>query len=197
MTDCQLIVIAALPGEAEGASYTFDTPAVGGRGDDCDIRLSHPLVSRRHVELSCTGEGDVVIRDLGSTNGTIAGDEVLRSTGVARRGPIEIQVGPYTLSVTTARAANEATILAPRPGRGAPVPGLERRPGDPLPDGLTEREAEVLRLVARGRSNPDIAEELVLSVNTVTRHVSNIFDKTTSANRVELARYAFQRGLVD
>ena len=54
-----------------------------------------------------------------------------------------------------------------------------------------------MRLVALGRSNPEIAEELVLSVNTVTRHVSNIFDKTSTANRVELVRYAFEYGLAD
>ena len=46
-----------------------------------------------------------------------------------------------------------------------------------LPGGLTEREAEVLRLVAAGRSNHDIASVLVLSPKTVERHLSNIFVK--------------------
>jgi ATP/maltotriose-dependent transcriptional regulator MalT len=64
------------------------------------------------------------------------------------------------------------------------------------PDGLTRREVEVLRLIAAGRSNPDIAAELVISLNTVTRHVSNIFSKTGAANRAEAATYAYRHGLV-
>ncbi len=62
--------------------------------------------------------------------------------------------------------------------------------------GLTEREREVLRLVALGRKNPEIAAELFISVNTVTRHVSNIFVKTSTRNRVEAAVYAARMRLV-
>jgi DNA-binding NarL/FixJ family response regulator len=61
--------------------------------------------------------------------------------------------------------------------------------------GLTARETEVLRLIAAGRSNPQIAEELVISLNTVQRHVSNILTKTGAANRTEAALYARDRGL--
>jgi DNA-binding CsgD family transcriptional regulator len=61
---------------------------------------------------------------------------------------------------------------------------------------LSSREVEVLRLLAAGRSNQQIADELVISRNTVRRHVSNIFDKTGSANRVEAAAYARDHGLV-
>jgi DNA-binding CsgD family transcriptional regulator len=64
------------------------------------------------------------------------------------------------------------------------------------PDGLTQREVEVLRLIAAGRSNLDIAAELVISLNTVARHVSNIFSKTGAANRAEAATYAYRHGLV-
>ena len=65
------------------------------------------------------------------------------------------------------------------------------------PDGLTQREVEVLGLVAAGKSNADIAVELVISPNTVIRHVSNILAKTGSSNRTEAARYASQNGLVE
>jgi len=64
------------------------------------------------------------------------------------------------------------------------------------PDGLSKREVEVLRLVAAGRTNQRIADDLVLSLNTVARHVSNIFGKTGVANRAEAASYAHRRGLV-
>ena len=65
------------------------------------------------------------------------------------------------------------------------------------PDGLTRREVEVLRLIAAGRSNQDIADELVISLNTVFRHVSNIFSKTGASNRTEAATYAHQHNLVE
>jgi pimeloyl-ACP methyl ester carboxylesterase/DNA-binding CsgD family transcriptional regulator len=62
--------------------------------------------------------------------------------------------------------------------------------------GLSSREVEVLRLVAAGRSNAQIADELVISQNTVIRHVSNIFAKIGAANRAEAASYATRNGIV-
>jgi DNA-binding CsgD family transcriptional regulator len=65
----------------------------------------------------------------------------------------------------------------------------------PLPGGLTTREAEVLRLVAAGRSNPEIAAALFLSKKTVARHLSNIFTKLNVTSRTAAAAYAFDHGL--
>jgi len=73
------------------------------------------------------------------------------------------------------------------------VRALRARPA--LPGGLTEREAEVLALVAAGRSNREIAEALVLSSKTVARHLSNIFAKLGVASRTQAAAYAFEHGL--
>ena len=75
---------------------------------------------------------------------------------------------------------------------------LEARPTTPpaYPDGLTEREIEVIRLIAAGRSNREIGEELFIALNTVARHVSNIFSKTDSSNRAEAATYANQHDLL-
>jgi DNA-binding CsgD family transcriptional regulator len=64
------------------------------------------------------------------------------------------------------------------------------------PDGLTEREVEVLRLIALGKSNREIAEELFISLNTVGHHVSNILSKTGAANRAGVATYAARHGLL-
>jgi DNA-binding NarL/FixJ family response regulator len=64
-----------------------------------------------------------------------------------------------------------------------------------LPDGLTEREAEVLALVAAGRSNREIAAALVLSQKTVARHLSNIFAKIDVTSRTQAAAYAYEHGL--
>jgi DNA-binding CsgD family transcriptional regulator len=62
-------------------------------------------------------------------------------------------------------------------------------------DDLSQREVEVLRLLAAGRSNRDIAEALYISLNTVATHVRNILTKTGTANRTEAAAYALRHGL--
>jgi len=77
----------------------------------------------------------------------------------------------------------------------APLSRPVRRAAPAFPNGLSEREVEVLRLVAAGKTNQAIADELVLSVNTVFRHVSNVFTKTGAVNRTEAASYAHQKGL--
>lgn len=69
-------------------------------------------------------------------------------------------------------------------------------PSSVLPDGLTEREVEVLRLVAQGRSNRDISEALFITPNTVANHMKNILSKTQTSNRTEAAAYAKDRGLL-
>lgn len=66
----------------------------------------------------------------------------------------------------------------------------------PREDMLTEREMAVLRLVAIGASNSEIAEKLMVSVNTVKSHIANILDKLQLDNRTQAARYALNRGLV-
>ena len=64
-----------------------------------------------------------------------------------------------------------------------------------FPDGLSQREVEVLGLVATGRSNRQIAAELVLSVRTIERHVTNIYTKIDARGRAEAATYALSHGL--
>ena len=71
----------------------------------------------------------------------------------------------------------------------------EGLPAPAYPQGLTQREVEVLRLVAAGRTDREIAEELIISVRTVTTHVGNILNKTGAANRAEAASFATRHGL--
>ncbi len=63
-------------------------------------------------------------------------------------------------------------------------------------DGLTEREVDVLQLVAQGQSNQDIAETLVISEATVRTHMSNILGKLHLASRTQAALYALKEGIV-
>ncbi|MET9413567.1 response regulator transcription factor [Streptomyces klenkii] len=70
-------------------------------------------------------------------------------------------------------------------------------PDEPKAPRLTDRETEVLRLVAKGLSYKQIAERLVISHRTVQNHVQNTLGKLQLHNRVELVRYAIERGLDD
>jgi DNA-binding NarL/FixJ family response regulator len=89
-------------------------------------------------------------------------------------------------------AAGDAVFT---PGLAGLVLGESRRMAADLR--LTEREAEVLRLVAKGLTARQIAARLVLSHRTVESHVQNTLRKLHLHNRVELARYAIERGLAD
>jgi DNA-binding NarL/FixJ family response regulator len=71
----------------------------------------------------------------------------------------------------------------------SPIPAPESRS---LPDSLTPREAEVLKLIAAGRSNAEIAETLVVSPATVKTHVNRIFYKTGARDRAQAVRYAYE-----
>jgi DNA-binding NarL/FixJ family response regulator len=71
-------------------------------------------------------------------------------------------------------------------------PASAEAPGTPA---LTERETEVLKMVAKGMSYKQIAERLVISHRTVQNHVQNTLRKLQMHNRVELTRYAIERGL--
>jgi DNA-binding NarL/FixJ family response regulator len=65
------------------------------------------------------------------------------------------------------------------------------------PAGLTAREVEVLRLVAKGLTNAEIAQTLVLSEKTVAHHLTHIFNKANVDNRAAATAFAFQHGLVE
>ena len=74
---------------------------------------------------------------------------------------------------------------------------IEEHPQAPLLEGLSQREVEVLRLIASGRTNKEIARSLLLSVSTVKKHVHHIVSKLRVCDRVEAAVKANQLGLLD
>lgn len=84
------------------------------------------------------------------------------------------------------RLVSAATTARPSP---PPQPTL------PLPDNLTTREVEVLRLIASGRSNAQIAGELFVSEATVKTHINHLFAKTGVRDRAQAVRYAYHHGL--
>jgi DNA-binding NarL/FixJ family response regulator len=82
-------------------------------------------------------------------------------------------------------------VLETQPGAAAEPPLLPPT----LPDGLTPREAEVLKLIAAGLSNAEIAETLIVSAATVKTHVNRVFYKTGARDRAQAVRYAYQHGI--
>lgn len=102
----------------------------------------------------------------------------------------QVQRGEPTLHPTIARMLLKE-IAAPQEPPPAAEPALEVPAADPL----TGRELEVLRLLAQGRSNHEIAAELVISAATVYTHVSNILSKLHLASRTQAALYALREGI--
>jgi two-component system response regulator NreC len=89
------------------------------------------------------------------------------------------------------RAAAGETYMNPRLGAR-----LASEPPPGPPDDLSEREVDVLRLIALGHTNAEIAEQLFLSVRTVETHRAHIQQKLRLSSRAELVRYALDRGLM-
>jgi DNA-binding NarL/FixJ family response regulator len=86
------------------------------------------------------------------------------------------------------RAAVDAVLAVA--GHGATVPNVSR------PAGLTEREVDVLRLIARGRSNKDVARQLGITAKTVGTHVEHIYAKTGVTTRAGATLFAMEHDLI-
>jgi DNA-binding NarL/FixJ family response regulator len=121
-----------------------------------------------------------------------------------------LQAGARGYLTKNASAAEiRQAIAAVRRGEALLDPSVQRRlldalagnPGglpaaeEELPDGLTPREAEVLRLIAAGRTNREIAADLVVSEGTVKTHVNRIFAKAGVRDRGQAVAYAYRHGL--
>jgi two-component system response regulator NreC len=91
-------------------------------------------------------------------------------------------------------AAEGRTYLHPE--LGARIASEPQKPAGP-PDDLTEREVEILRLIALGHTNVEIGKQLYLSVRTVESHRAHIQQKTRRTTRSELVRYALENSLID
>lgn len=102
--------------------------------------------------------------------------------------------GPALLVDAVRAAAKRQALISPEVTTAL----LERRtrPAEPLPE-LSEREFEVARAVARGRSNQEIADELFISLSTVKTHIANIQQRLAVRNRVEIAARLWASGTMD
>lgn len=117
-----------------------------------------------------------------------------------------IEAGAFSYLLKTSRAHEIAAAIRSAVN-GQPVLEAQvaskimnrfRKPAESLPhEELTEREMEVLRLIAKGMSNQEVADELVIGVKTVKFHVTNILAKLGVEDRTQAAIYAFKHGLAD
>lgn len=115
---------------------------------------------------------------------------------------IEAGAASYLLKTSSAGHIAEA-IRATYSGQSILEPKVaakmmnNMRKETPLHEDLTERELEILLLIAGGRQNQDIADELFIALKTVKTHVSNILSKLQVADRTQAVIYAFKHGLVE
>ncbi|WP_207842667.1 response regulator [Williamsia soli] len=127
-----------------------------------------------------------------------AAEDVIATIRAGARGYVTKTIGGPELADSVRRVADGDAVFSPRlagfvldsfTGRSPqPEPHL-----DPELDSLTPREMEVLRLLARGFTYREIAEDLVISIKTVETHASNVLRKTQQSNRNALTRWAANR----
>ena len=177
------------------------------------IRAARPDVVLLDVHLPLGGGVEVLrqattaeVRYLALSVSDAAEDVIAVVRGGAR-GYVTKAVSGSELTSAIVRVAAGDAVFSPRlagfvldafarPG-AAPGPGTGAWPApDAELDSLTDREREVLRLIARGYAYKEIASELVISVRTVESHVSSVLRKLQLSNRRELSRWATARRLV-
>ncbi|WP_156755367.1 response regulator [Actinokineospora pegani] len=147
-------------------------------GADATREITAALPQTRVLVLSASGEHD----------------DVLQAVKAGASGYLVKSASAVELEDAVRRtAAGDAVFTA---GLAGLVLGEYRRMStEPSPPRLTDRETEVLRLVAKGLTARQIADRLVLSHRTVENHVQSTLRKLQLHNRVELARYAIEHGL--
>jgi DNA-binding NarL/FixJ family response regulator len=156
-------------------------PDGGGRAVLDAVRRTHPLV--KFLALSVSD----------------AAEDVIGLIRAGARGYVTKTISPDELAAAIRRVAEGDAVFSPRLA-GFVLDAFAARPdatvADPELDQLTNREREVLRLLARGYAYKEIAKELFISIKTVETHVSNVLRKLQMSNRYELSRWAADRRLV-
>jgi ATP/maltotriose-dependent transcriptional regulator MalT len=190
-------VLIAL-GDASGAYNAAETLAALAQQTHSDMILAQAELARGHVK-ECAGQPDALLCYQAVLERLRAYDQSLLASRARLAMAHAVQASDWAGAVTWARAAlasferlgalrdaAEAARLLRELGAGGRV-GVRR------PDSLSQREAEVLALLAHGLSNRAIAERLIISAKTVEHHVSQILSKLGLRSRAEAAAYAASR----
>jgi DNA-binding NarL/FixJ family response regulator len=126
--------------------------------------------------------------------------DILAALRAGARGYLTKDAGRVQIAQAVRGAAAGQSVLDPHVQQrllAAAQGGVPPQPTGGLPDGLTAREGDVLRLIAAGRSNREIATELYVSEATVKSHINRLFAKTGVRDRAQAVQYAYQHGLAD
>ncbi len=158
-------------------------PVVDGAAATASIRARHPATYV--VVLTTYADDESIITAMSAgASGYLTKD----STRDDIRRALEAAAGQTVLDT-----AVRATLVRAAAAGASRATAAARA----LPDGLTEREAEVLTLIAQGLSNNEIASHLYVAEATVKTHINRIFAKTRSRDRAQAAVYARRHGLAD
>lgn len=165
----------------------LDVHMPGGGGAEVLRRIHETRPGQKVLALSVSDEPeDVIALIRGGARGyvtkTISGDELGAAIAKVRDGDAVFspRLAGFVLDAFAGRVDTAVALVA-----------------DPELDGLTDREREVLRLIARGYMYKEIARRLTISPKTVEHHVSAVLRKLQLSNRHELTRWATERRLVD
>lgn len=192
--------------ERDLAAAGFAVVAVAADGDQALARFAAARPEVVVLDLQIPGPNGVEVTSRVLARDPSARVLILSASGEQAHVLGAVKAGATGYLVKSASAA-ELVDAVRRVAAGDTVftPGLaglvlgefRRMTDDPRPDAprLTERETEVLKMVAKGLSYKQIADRLVLSHRTVQNHVQNTLRKLQLHNRVELTRYAIERGL--
>jgi DNA-binding NarL/FixJ family response regulator len=181
------LVAAAAP---DVALMDLNMPGCDGVTATARITAEHP--GTKVVVLTTYADDESIIGALqAGALGYLTKDatraEIGRAIQAAAAGQAVLDPGVQRRLLSAAARPAQAPATAQNArGAGATLPGGE--------DDLTPREAEVLRLIAAGQSNREIARTLFVSEATVKTHVNRIFAKTGSRDRVQAMRYAYTHG---
>lgn len=195
-----------LPARAQVAIAANDTEAASAAADELQaIADRYANTGLRAAAASTNGRVQLARRDPRGCASLRAAAVLWAELGV----PYEVATARTLLGQACRDSGDEAGASAAFDaarrlfddlGVGGDVDArLQRAPSTPtpLPAGLTEREAEVLRLVAAGRTNKAVAAALFLSDKTIARHLSNIFTKLGVTTRTGATAFAFESGLME
>jgi DNA-binding NarL/FixJ family response regulator len=166
-----------------------------------DLRPSVVLMDLRMPEIDGAEATRRICESLQETRvlilTTYADDDALfPALEAGARGYLTKDASAEEIERAIRAVADGLTHLAPEIQQRIVAAALPRaRRTTTFPDGLTGREVEVLKLIAAGLSNAEIAASLVVSGATVKTHVNHIFQKTGSRDRAQAVRYAYDHGL--
>lgn len=164
-------------------------PVMDGAEATAAIRTAHPGTQVVILTTYADDESIMAALSAGATGYLTkdsSRDDIRRALEAAVAGQSVLDPAAQTALLQAARGA-----VAP-----AAAGSDAADPAGPLPDGLSIREAEVLGLIALGRSNSEIADQLYVAEVTIKSHINRIFAKTHSRDRTQAAAYAHRHGLV-